>query len=152
MILTRQALPTIDRSVYGAAKGSANGAYIIKKEKTEIPDVLLIATGSEVYPAILASNLLEKKGIAVRVVSAPSLELFEQQSDHYKESVLPAACKNRVSIEAGSTFGWNKWTGSEGLTIGLDQFGISAPYEQVFDHFGMTPEKIAQRTVDHFNL
>lgn len=152
MVLTRQALPTINRTEFGEANGSEKGAYIIKKEQTGRPDVILIATGSEVYPALLASDILEDSDVSVRVVSAPSLELFELQSDEYKESVLPSGIKNRVSVEAGSTFGWHKWVGSEGLTIGLDDFGISAPYEQVFDHFGITPEKIAQRTADHFDF
>jgi len=152
MVLTRQALPTIDRTEFGEANGSEKGAYIIKKEQSDSPDVILIATGSEVYPALLASDILEDSDLSVRVVSAPSLELFEVQSDEYKESVLPSGIKNRVSVEAGSTFGWHKWVGSEGLTIGLDDFGMSAPYEQVFDHFGITPEKIAQRTADHFDF
>jgi transketolase len=152
MVLTRQALPTINRTEFGEANGSEKGAYIIKKEQTDRPDVILIATGSEVYPALLASDILADSDVSVRVVSAPSLELFELQSDEYKESVLPTGIKNRVSVEAGSTFGWHKWVGSEGLTIGLDDFGISAPYEQVFDHFGITPEKIAKRTADHFDL
>ena len=152
MVLTRQALPTIDRTEFGEANGSEKGAYILKKEQSDSPDVILIATGSEVYPALLASDILEDSDLSVRVVSAPSLELFEVQSDEYKESVLPSGIKNRVSVEAGSTFGWHKWVGSEGLTIGLDDFGMSAPYEQVFDHFGITPEKIAQRTADHFDF
>jgi len=152
MVLTRQALPTMDRTKFGKASGSENGAYIIKKEQADSPDVILIATGSEVYLALLASDILEESDIAVRVVSAPSLELFEIQSHEYKESVLPSGIKNRVSIEAGSTFGWHKWVGSDGLTIGVDDFGISAPYEQVFDHFGITPEKIAQRTAAHFDF
>src|SRR6056297_1703384 len=152
MVLTRQALPTMDRTKFGKASGSENGAYIIKKEQADSPDVILIATGSEVYPALLASDILEDSDLSVRVVSAPSLELFEVQSDEYKESVLPSGIKNRVSVEAASTFGWHKWVGSEGLTIGLDDFGMSAPYEQVFDHFGITPEKIAQRTADHFDF
>lgn len=152
MVLTRQALPTIDRDIYHEAGGCEKGAYIIKQEEADSPDVILISTGSEVVPALLASDLLEKEGMAVRVVSAPSLELFEKQGIEYIETVLPPAVKNRVSIEAGSTFGWHKWIGIEGLTIGLDQFGLSAPYTQVFDHFGITPEKIAQRVTDRFNL
>lgn len=152
MVLTRQALPTIDRSGYGEANGAEKGAYIIKKEQTEKPDLILIATGSEVYPSLQASDILERKGLSVRVVSAPSLELFEQQDVEYREFVLPGSCKKRVSVEAGSTFGWHKWVGSEGLTVGLDQFGISAPYEQIYDHFNITPEKIATRTQTHFNL
>jgi len=152
MVLTRQALPTIDRTKFGKASGSEKGAYIIKKETRDNTDVILIATGSEVYPALRASEILEKSGVSVRVVSAPSLEIFNMQKNEYKESVLPSNVKNRVSIEAASTFGWHKWVGSDGLTIGLDDFGISAPYGQVFDHFGITPKKIAQRTVAHFDL
>lgn len=152
LVLTRQALPTIDRSIYEKANGAEKGAYVLRKEKSEKPDVIFIATGSEVYTSLQASVILEKEDISVRVVSAPSLELFQKQDEQYRETVLPADCRKRVSIEAGSTFGWHKWVGSEGLTIGLDRFGLSAPYEQVFDHFNITPEKIAERTVSHFNL
>jgi transketolase len=152
MVLTRQALPTIDREKYGKADGAEKGAYIIKQEQTGSPDVILIATGSEVYPSLLAANILESNDVSVRVVSAPSLEIFSQQDDEYKESVLPVDVTNRVSIEAGSTFGWHKWVGSSGLTIGLDEFGISAPYAQAFDHFGITPDKIAKKAADHFNF
>jgi transketolase len=152
MVLTRQSLPTIDRNEFSSASGCAKGAYIIKKESSGSPDVILIATGSEVYPTLLASEILEEKGISVRVVSAPSLEIFEKQDKDYQDAVLTPEVKKRVSIEAGSTFGWHKWIGIGGLAIGLDDFGISAPYEQVFEHFGITPEKIAQRTAEHFNL
>jgi transketolase len=152
MVLTRQSLPTIERSKFSSASGCAKGAYIIKKESSGSPDVILIATGSEVYPTLLASEILEEKGISVRVVSAPSLEIFEKQDKDYQDAVLTPEVKKRVSIEAGSTFGWHKWIGIGGLAIGLDDFGISAPYEQVFEHFGITPEKIAQRTAEHFNL
>lgn len=152
MVLTRQALPTIDREKYGKAVGAEKGAYVIKQEQTDSPDVILIATGSEVYPSILAANILEANDVSVRVVSAPSLEIFNEQDDDYKESVLPVDVTNRVSIEAGSTFGWHKWVGSFGLTIGLDEFGISAPYTQAFDHFGITQDKIAKKVADHFNF
>ncbi|MCC5907939.1 MAG: transketolase [Balneolaceae bacterium] len=145
LILTRQAQPTLDRTVYASAKGAEKGAYILKKEKGEQPGLILIATGSEVHLALEASELLESEGISVRVVSMPCVELFEQQDDDYKKSVLPPFVKKRISIEAGSTLGWHKWVGSEGLAIGLDRFGVSAPYKDAFGQLGFTKENIAAK-------
>lgn len=142
LILTRQAQPTLDRTVYASAKGAEKGAYILKKENGEHPDLILIATGSEVHLALEASELLESEGVSVRVVSMPCIELFEQQDDVYKKSVLPPSVKKRISIEAGTTLGWHKWVGSEGLAIGLDRFGVSAPYKDAFGQLGFTKENI----------
>ena len=147
LVLTRQSLPTLDRSEYGAANGTERGAYVIKKENRKDVDLIFIATGSEVHIAIDTAKLIEEKGYSVRVVSMPCVELFEEQTADYKESVLPDSVQFRVSIEAASTFGWHKWVGSKGLTIGIDQFGISAPYEQAYDYFEITPEKISKKAL-----
>ena len=148
LVLTRQGLPTLDRTVFGDAKGSENGAYILKKESKDSIDLILIATGSEVQIALETASLLEDKGYSVRVVSMPCIELFEKTSGDYREIVLPKSVKNRISIEAGATYGWHKWVGSEGLTIGIDQFGVSAPFQQAYDHFGITPGKIASKALE----
>lgn len=145
LALTRQSLPTIDRSKYGAASGTEKGAYIIKEESSGNIDVLLMATGSEVHLALEAAEILENKGVSTRVVSMPCIELFENQPESYRHEILPPDVKSRVSIEAGSTFGWHRWVGDSGFTIGIDTFGHSAPYQQVYEHFGLTAEKIAER-------
>ncbi len=148
LVLTRQGLPTLDRSVFGDANGTENGAYILKKESEESIDLIMIATGSEVHIALETATMLEEKGYSIRVVSMPCVELFEKTSGDYRESVLPKSVKNRISIEAGATYGWHKWVGSEGLTIGIDQFGVSAPYQQAYEYFGITPEKIASKALE----
>jgi transketolase len=149
LILTRQNLPTLDRSIFGDVKGVEKGAYIIKKESKEQPDMIIMATGSEVHPALSAAELLEQDGYSVRVVSMPCIELFENQPVDYQESVLPGIVKKRVSVEAASTFGWHRWTGDGGLAIGIDQFGISAPYQKAFEHFGFTAESIRDKCKEY---
>ncbi|TVR16941.1 MAG: transketolase [Balneolaceae bacterium] len=151
LVLTRQGLPTLDRSVFGDANGTENGAYILKKESKESIDLILIATGSEVHIALETATKLEAEGYSIRVVSMPCVELFEKTSADYRESVLPKSVKNRISIEAGATYGWHKWVGSEGITVGIDQFGVSAPYQQAYEHFGITPEKIASKAMELLN-
>lgn len=151
MILTRQALPTLDRSVYADASGAEKGAYILKKEEGSTPDYLLIATGSEVSIALEAAKILEKEGNSVRVVSMPSMELFSKQDLSYRQEVLPPDVKNRVSIEAASTQSWYRWVGTEGLALGINQFGMSAPYQEIYDHFGLTPTKIADKIRVYFS-
>ncbi len=148
MVLTRQSLPTLDRTVLGDAAGAENGAYILKKETKENIDLILISTGSEVHIALDTSKLLEQKGYSVRVVSMPSMDLFEKAPAELRESVLPKDVTKRISIEAGATFGWHKWVGSNGIAIGIDQFGTSAPYEEAYDYFGLTPKKISQKALD----
>ncbi len=145
LILTRQNLPTLDRSVYADANGVGKGAYILKKEKGNQPELIIIATGSEVHIALSSAQMLEDDGYSVRVVSMPCWELFEKQSSEYQDSVLPESVKNRVSVEAGSTMGWHRWIGDSGITIGIDQFGISAPYQQAYEHFGITAEAIKMK-------
>lgn len=145
LAVTRQALPVLDRSRYAAASGTERGGYVVSMESGEEADLLLIATGSELHCSLEAAELLEGEGFSVRVVSMPCIELFEQQDQEYKDAVLPGSVKKRITVEAGSTFGWHKWAGDQGLALGIDQFGISAPYELVYDHFGLTGEKIAQK-------
>lgn len=145
LILTRQNLPTLDRSVYTNASETQKGAYIIKKESSDTPDLILIATGSEVQYALEAAGQLDNDSVSVRVVSMPSWELFEEQSADYRQEILPKEITNRISIEAGSTFGWQKWIGSAGIAIGLDRYGESAPYEDVYEHLGITTAKIIEK-------
>lgn len=141
LILSRQNLPIIDRSVYSLADNLRQGAYVLN-EDVKNPDIILIATGSEVQLALGASIELSKKGIQARVVSMPSWELFEKQSAEYKDSVLPPAVRARVSIEAGATLGWYKYVGENGKMIGLDHFGASAPGAVLMREFGFTVDRV----------
>jgi transketolase len=142
IVLSRQALPTLDRSKYAAASGAAKGAYVLADAAD--PKVILMATGSEVYLAVEAYELLAKEGIAARVVSMPCWELFEHQSAEYRESVLPASIAARVSIEQGSTFGWARYTGMQGTNIGMKTFGASAPLKELQKKFGFTAARIVE--------
>ena len=147
--LSRQNLPVFDRAVCGSAEGAAKGAYVIVETKNE-PDVILIATGSEVHLAIAATKILSEQNIAARVVSAPCLEWFEEQTDSYKESILPSAIKARVSVEAGVGAGWHKYVGDNGEIVSLEHFGASASAGTLFKEYGFTPENIveaAKRTI-----
>jgi transketolase len=143
LALTRQDLPTLDRSTYGSAEGVHKGAYILSDDDGT-PDVILMATGSEVQLALDAAGILRDEGHAVRVVSMPSWELFEAQPAGYRDDVLPPDVTARVSVEAGVTFGWERYIGSQGRAVGLDRFGASAPYEVLYEKLGLTPEKIAE--------
>ncbi len=138
--LSRQNLPVIDRTKCGSAEGVARGAYVICEAKD--PQVILIATGSEVHIAIEAARLLNESKIATQVVSAPCLEWFEEQDAQYKESVLPAQVKARVSIEAGVGSGWHKYVGDNGEVVSLEHFGASASAGELFKEYGFTPENI----------
>jgi len=140
--LTRQNLPTLDREIYSPASGTAKGAYVIYQTAEKAPKALIIATGSEVSLALKAVPTLESEGIAVRVVSMPSWEVFSQQSKEYQQEVLPAELKKRLSLEAGVVNGWQKWVGSEGLSFGIDHFGASAPGNLLMEKFGFTPETV----------
>jgi transketolase len=143
LALTRQDLPTLDRSTYGSAEGVHKGAYILSDDDGT-PDVILRAPGSEVQLALDAAGILRDEGHAVRVVSMPSWELFEAQPAGYRDDVLPPDVTARVSVEAGVTFGWERYIGSQGRAVGLDRFGASAPYEVLYEKLGLTPEKIAE--------
>ena len=144
LVLTRQNLPTIDRSKYASVSGAEKGAYILKKEEGDLPDLILLATGSEVELVLDAAEKLEADGESVRVVSMPCWELFEEQPKSYRDEVLPNEVIKRISVEAGATLGWHKWVGTEGITMGIDRFGESAPYEEVYEHLGLTVEKIIE--------
>jgi transketolase len=145
LILTRQPLPTLDRTIYAAAEGVQRGAYILAEAAHGNPEVLLLATGSEVALCIAAYERLQAEGINTRVVSMPSWELFENYcSEHpeYREHVLPPAVTARVSVEQASTLGWARYVGSTGHSIGMETFGASAPLKELQGKFGFTPERI----------
>ena len=140
--LSRQNLPVIDRTIFASAEGVAQGAYVVS-DTSGTPDVILIATGSEVALAIAAKEILTADGIATRVVSAPCLEWFAETSSEYQESVLPSSVRARVSVEAGVTAGWREYVGDAGVSIGLNHFGASAAAGILFKEFGFTPEAVA---------
>ncbi|MFN0065176.1 MAG: transketolase [Chlamydiales bacterium] len=145
LVLSRQNLPTLDRTKYASAKGVHKGAYILADAKEEKPDVILIGTGSEVHLCIKAYEKLTKEGIRCRVVSMPSWEIFEKQSDEYRNQVLPPEIKARVSIEQASTFGWERYVGLEGHSIGMNSFGASAPLASLLQKFGFTEEHLIEQ-------
>ena len=142
LILTRQGVPNLDRSKYAAAAGAAKGAYVLSD--AENPQVLLLATGSEVQIALEAQAKLAEKGVAARVVSMPSWELFAAQDAAYQESVLPKSITARVSIEAGVTLGWERYLGFEGKAIGINRYGASAPYKLIYQNLGVTAEAMVE--------
>ena len=143
LALTRQSLPTLDRTVFGTAELLHRGAYVIK-DVNGTPDAIILASGSEVKLALEAAETLAQDGVAARVVSMPSWELFDDQTQEYKNSVLPENVKARVSIEAGATQGWHKYLGMNGIAIGLDHFGASAPINDLFTNFGITADSVVQ--------
>ncbi len=147
LILTRQSVPTFERDKANAAANLMKGAYIMSDSEKEIPDLILMATGSELQLAMEAQSLLQEEKVDARVVSMPSWELFEQQSGEYRQLVLPDEVTARISVEAASTFGWEKWTGPQGKTIGVDHFGASAPYEDIYKHFGLTSERVVEEAL-----
>jgi len=142
LCLTRQGLPVIDQSKYTPASNLSKGAYVLAG--ADNPNVLLLATGSEVSVALAAYEKLSLEGISARVVSMPCWELFEKQSQEYKDYVLPPSVKVRVGIEAGVEHGWGKWLGDNGIFIGMSTFGASAPAKVCFEKFGITAEKVAE--------
>ena len=145
LVLTRQALPTMDRTKYASAEGVKRGAYILAEAGNGKPDVLLLATGSEVSLCVEVYEKLKTEGIKARVVSMPSWEIFEyycSKHPEYRESVLPAAVIARVSVELASTLGWERYVGSTGTTIGMHTFGASAPLKELKKKFGFTPEQV----------
>ncbi|HMC90293.1 MAG TPA: transketolase C-terminal domain-containing protein [Gemmataceae bacterium] len=142
LVLTRQALPTLDRTKYASAAGVAKGAYVLADAADGQPDVLLIATGSEVSLCVKAYEQLQTEKIKARVVSMPSWELFDHQPQAYRDSVLPPAVTARVCVEQASTFGWTRYAGSSGQVIGMHTFGASAPLKELQKKFGFTPEAV----------
>ncbi len=142
LILTRQPLTTFDRTIYASAAGLARGAYVMADAKRGKPAVILVGTGSEVALCSEAYEALKQQGVAARLVSMPSWELFEQQDQTYRNSVLPPAVKARVSVEAGSVIGWDRYVGPRGARIGMHTFGASAPIKDLMKKFGFTREVV----------
>jgi transketolase len=146
LVLSRQNLPVFDRAQMAPADGLRRGGYVLRAEAAKL-DLILIATGSEVEIALKAGDLLAERGVATRVVALPSWELFEAQDAAYRESVLPAEVTARVSIEAGSTFGWRRYVGDKGVSIGVDRFGASAPAGVLYEKFGLTAEHAVEEAL-----
>src|ERR1700691_4190671 len=142
LVLTRQALPTFDRTKYAAASGAARGAYVMADAPGGKPEVILLGTGSELSLCVAAEENRKSEGVKARVVSMPSFDIFEQQDAAYKESVLPAAVTARVSVEMASTFGWGKYTGLKGRDVGMHRFGASAPLKDLLKFFGFTVDTV----------
>ena len=145
LILTRQKLPIFNRDKLEDAKGVLKGAYILSKENTSEPDLILLSSGSEVQLILEAKEKLEKENIHTRVVSMPCWEIFRAQPREYKEEVLPSKVKNRIAVEAAASFGWCEWVRDNGQVIGIDKFGTSAPYKDIYENYGLTVEKIVER-------
>jgi transketolase len=142
LVLSRQAMPTLDRAKFAPAAGVAKGAYVLSDAPGGKPDVILIGTGSELGLCVATQEKLIAEGVKARVVSIPSFELFEKQDAAYKESVLPAAVTARVSVEMASTFGWDRYTGPKGKIVGMRSFGASAPLKDLLKKFGLTVENV----------
>ncbi|CZQ96290.1 Transketolase, C-terminal domain [Trichococcus ilyis] len=138
LVLSRQNLPVLEGTTTDVFEKVAKGGYIVSDSEKAVPEGILIATGSEVSLAVQAQKALQAQGQDVRVVSLPSFDLFEQQSAAYKEAILPQAVTKRVAVEAGATFGWERYVGSAGKIIGIDHFGASAPGDRILKEFGFT--------------
>jgi transketolase len=145
LLMTRQAVQVIDRTRFGPSEGLRRGAYILADSPGGRPEVLLLATGSEIQPALAAHQKLKEEGISARLVSMPSWELFEKQPEEYQNRVIPQETLIRISVEAGATLGWHRYIGPGGEAIGIDHFGASAPAKVLLEKFGFTPENIMSR-------
>jgi len=145
LILTRQEVPTLDRSRFAPADRLVYGGYIL--EDAAEPEIILIATGSEVSLIVGAAELLKKQGIRTRLVSMPSWELFEKQSVKYKNEILPPAITSRIAVEAGVSMGWERYVGQEGEVISMEKFGSSAPAEVLMKEYGFTAQNIYERAI-----
>lgn len=141
LVLTRQNVPTYDRQKFASAAGVRQGGYVLWQPQPHC-DVILIGTGSELEICLQAAEQLLAAGIAPRVVSLPCWELFDEQPAEYRESVLPAACTRRIAVEAASDFGWHKYLGTSGAFVGMNSFGASAPYDKLYQHFGITTDRV----------
>jgi transketolase len=144
LVLSRQALPTLDRSRFAPASGLAKGGYVLADGDGGPPQVILIATGSEVHLAVAAYEELTRDGVRARVVSLPCWELFEQQPADYRDAVLPADVTARVAIEQATTLGWERYVGRAGAVIGMNTFGASAPLKALVTKFGFTPDAVVR--------
>jgi transketolase len=150
LILSRQNLPVLDRRQYPSAVALAKGGYILA-DADGTPDVILIGSGSEVHLCLEARELLAKKGVAARVVSMPSWELFERASQNYRDKVLPPQISARVAVEAGVSLGWERYAGSRGAVIGINRFGASAPGGTVMQKYGMTAAAVVAKAMALLN-
>jgi len=146
LALTRQNVPTLDRAVLASAEGLLKGAYVLNPG-VQAPDIILIGTGSEVQHVVGAERILAEKGVKARLVSMPCWELFEEQSPEYRESVLPASVAARLAVETGVSLGWHKWVGDRGVTVTLDRYGASAPYQRIMKELGFTAENVAEKAL-----
>jgi transketolase len=144
--MSRQKLPVFDRGIVASAEGVLKGAYILSREQGPKTDIILIATGSEVQLILQAQQLLHSEGIEARIVSMPCWELFRQQPQRYRDEVLPPAILPRLAVEAAAPYGWDEWVGDKGEVIGMTSFGASAPYKDLFKHYGFTTENIIDKT------
>ncbi len=142
IVLSRQSLPVLDRTTLAPASGVQRGGYVLW-ETAKLPDVILISTGSEIHIALEAGKLLQETDVRVRVVSLPSWELFDAQPLDYRNKVLPAKIRARISIEAGSPLGWERYVGLDGVTIGIPRFGASAPGKVLYEKLGLTAQHVA---------
>jgi transketolase len=145
LVLSRQKLPVLDRGKLAAADGLARGAYVLAEASKSPPDLILIASGSEVSLALEARGRLEADGFGTRVVSMPSWELFEKQPREYRREVLPPEVAPRLAIEAGASLGWKRWVGDRGDSVSLDRYGASAPGEIVMKELGFSVENVVKR-------
>ena len=145
LVLTRQNVPTLDRSRYASAAGVARGGYVLLDPPAGAPQVILLGTGSEVGICLTAQDILAAEGIAARVVSLPCFELFDVQEAAYREAVLPPAITARVGVEAGIVQGWEKYLGPRGRFVGMHDFGASGPFEELYEHFGITAEAVVEQ-------
>jgi transketolase len=142
LALSRQPLPTFDRVKYASAAGVAHGAYVLADAPGGNPEVILIASGSEVSLVVNAHETLLAEGIRSRVVSMPSWDIFEDQTQNYRDSVMPPSVKARVAVEQASTFGWERYVGDSGRVIGMKTFGASAPLKELQHKFGFEPDRV----------
>jgi transketolase len=147
LALTRQGLPVLDREGPAGAEGLHRGGYTLLDTRGGKPDLILLGTGSEVHVALDAALALEKRGLAVRVVSLPSWEIFESQPQSYRDSILPPEVKVRIAIEAGVVQGWERYLGDRGAFVGMDRFGASAPYKRLYQEFGLTADRVVEKAL-----
>jgi transketolase len=147
LALTRQDLPVLDREGPAGAEGLHRGGYTLLDTRGGKPDLILLGTGSEVHVALDAALALEKRGLAVRVVSLPSWEIFESQPQSYRDSILPPEVKMRIAIEAGVVQGWERYLGDRGAFVGMDRFGASAPYKRLYQEFGLTADRVVEKAL-----
>jgi transketolase len=147
LVLSRQNLPILDRSQYAGAEGLRRGAYVLSDPTPVVPQLILLASGSEVHLVVDAERLLRQRGIFARVVSMPSWELFEAQPEDYRASVLPPAIRARLAVEAGIEQGWRRYVGDGGAILGIEKFGASAPGPTVLREYGFTAEHVCNLAV-----